>query len=129
MRSALVAGGGLDGESLRAQIRRAKELTDKPFGVNLMLMNPHIDDCARVVVEEGVKVVTTGAGNPAKYVADWKAAGIKIFPLYVYLFWPSALRASTSMASSPRAPSLAGTWARPPRWRSYRPWWIPSTCP
>ena len=48
----LVAGGGLDGESLREQIRQARELTDKPFGVNLMLMNPHIDDCARVVVEE-----------------------------------------------------------------------------
>ena len=77
----LVAGGGLDGESLRAQIRRAKELTDKPFGVNLMLMNPHIDECAQVVVEEGVKVVTTGAGNPAKYVAAWKEAGIRIFPV------------------------------------------------
>ena len=76
----LVAGGGLDGESLREQIRIAKANTDKPFGVNLMLMNPHIDDCARVVVEEGVKVVTTGAGNPAKYVSAWKEAGIRIFP-------------------------------------------------
>lgn len=77
----LVAGGGMDGESLRAQIRRARELTDKPFGVNLMLMNPHIDDCARVVVEEGVSVVTTGAGNPGKYMEAWKEAGIKVFPV------------------------------------------------
>ena len=77
----LVAGGGLDGESLRAQIRAAAAATDKPFGVNLMLMNPHIDDCAKVVIEEGVKVVTTGAGNPGKYIEAWKEAGIKVFPV------------------------------------------------
>lgn len=77
----LVAGGGLDGESLRKEIRAARAATDKPFGVNLMLMNPHIDECAQVVVEEGVKVITTGAGNPAKYIEAWKAAGIKVFPV------------------------------------------------
>ncbi len=77
----LVAGGGLDGESLRKEIRDAKAATDKPFGVNLMLMNPHIDDCARVVAEEGVSVVTTGAGNPGKYLDAWKDAGIKVFPV------------------------------------------------
>ena len=77
----LVAGGGLDAEALRAEIRDAKAATDKPFGVNLMLMNPHIDELAKVVLEEGVKVVTTGAGNPGKYVPAWKEAGIKVFPV------------------------------------------------
>ena len=77
----LVAGGGLDAEALRAEIRDAKAATDNPFGVNLMLMNPHIDELAKVVVEEGVKVVTTGAGNPGKYVPAWKEAGIKVFPV------------------------------------------------
>ena len=77
----LVAGGGLDGESLRKEIRAARAATDKPFGVNLMLMNPHIDECAQVVIEEGVSVITTGAGNPAQYIESWKAAGIKVFPV------------------------------------------------
>ena len=77
----LVAGGGLDAEALRAEIRDAKAATDKPFVVNLMLMNPHIDELAKVVVEEGVQVVTTGAGNPGKYVPAWKEAGIKVFPV------------------------------------------------
>ncbi len=77
----LVAGGGLDAEALQAEIRDAKAATDKPFGVNLMLMNPHIDELAKVVVEEGVQVVTTGAGNPGKYVPAWKEAGIKVFPV------------------------------------------------
>ena len=77
----LVGAGGMDAEGLRAEIRIAKANTDKPFGVNLMLMNPHIDELARVVVEEGVQVVTTGAGNPGKYVPAWKEAGIKVFPV------------------------------------------------
>ena len=75
------AGGIRSGDELRDHIRRCRELTDKPFGVNLMLMNPHIDELAKVVVEEGVKVVTTGAGNPGKYVPAWKEAGIKVFPV------------------------------------------------
>ena len=77
----LVGSGGWDAETLRREIRIAKELTDKPFGVNLMLMNPHIDDLAKIVVEEGVAVVTTGAGNPGKYVPAWKEAGIRVFPV------------------------------------------------
>ena len=77
----LVGSGGWDAETLRREIRIAKEHTDKPFGVNLMLMNPHIDDLAKVVVEEGVAVVTTGAGNPGKYVPAWKEAGIKVIPV------------------------------------------------
>ena len=77
----LVGSGGWDGETLRREIRIAKEHTDKPFGVNLMLMNPHMDELAQVVVEEGVAVVTTGAGNPGKYVPAWKEAGIRVFPV------------------------------------------------
>ena len=77
----MIATGGWDGDRLRKEIRRAKELTDKPFGVNLMLMSPYADDIAQVILEEDVKVVTTGAGNPGKYVPAWKEAGIKVFPV------------------------------------------------
>ncbi|MCQ2493203.1 MAG: enoyl-[acyl-carrier-protein] reductase FabK [Lachnospiraceae bacterium] len=68
-------------EIVREEIRKCKELTDKPFGVNVMLMNPNADEVAKIVVEEGVKAVTTGAGNPAKYMAMWKEAGIKVMPV------------------------------------------------
>ena len=77
----LIGSGGMDADALRREIQAAKAATDKPFGVNLMLMNPHIDELAKVVIEEGVKVVTTGAGNPGKYVPAWKEAGIKVFPV------------------------------------------------
>ena len=77
----MIATGGWDGDRLQTEIRRAKELTDKPFGVNLMLMSPFADDIARVILEEGVKVVTTGAGNPGKYIPAWKEAGIKVMPV------------------------------------------------
>ncbi len=68
-------------EIVREQIRKVKELTDKPFGVNVMLMNPNAPEVAKVVVEEGVKAVTTGAGNPAAFMEMWKAAGIKVMPV------------------------------------------------
>jgi enoyl-[acyl-carrier protein] reductase II len=68
-------------EVVREQIRKAKELTDKPFGVNVMLLNPNADEVAKIVVEEGVKVVTTGAGNPGKYIESWKAAGVVVIPV------------------------------------------------
>ena len=77
----MIATGGWDTARLRMEIRRAKELTDKPFGVNLMLMSPYADEIAQVILEEGVKVVTTGAGNPGKYIPAWKAAGIKVMPV------------------------------------------------
>jgi len=77
----MIATGGWDGDRLRQEIRRAKELTDKPFGVNLMLMSPYADDIARIILEEGVQVVTTGAGNPGKYISAWKDAGIKVLPV------------------------------------------------
>lgn len=68
-------------EVVREQIQKVKELTDKPFGVNVMLMNPNAPEVARVVVEEGVKVVTTGAGNPGKFIDMWKEAGVKVIPV------------------------------------------------
>ena len=74
----LIAAMNSNGEQLRAQIREAKKLTDKPFGVNLMLMSPFIDEAVNVVCEEGVSVVTTGAGNPAKYMEQLKAANVKV---------------------------------------------------
>ena len=77
----LIGAGGMTAETLRNHIHTAKSLTNKPFGVNIMLMNPEADAMAQVVVEEGVPVVTTGAGNPGKYMAAWKAAGIKVIPV------------------------------------------------
>ena len=62
-------------------IRKAKELTDKPFGVNIMLLNPNADEVAKIVVEEGIQAVTTGAGNPEKYMPMWKEAGVKVIPV------------------------------------------------
>ena len=77
----LIGGANAPGEVVREEIRKAREITKKPFGVNVMLMSPHAEDVAKVVVEEGVKVVTTGAGNPEKYMAMWKEAGIKVIPV------------------------------------------------
>ncbi len=77
----IIAAGAAPAEWVRDQIRKVKELTDKPFGVNIMLMNPEADAVAHILVEEGVKVVTTGAGNPEKYMAMWKEAGMKVIPV------------------------------------------------
>ena len=77
----LIGAASAPAEWVREQIREAKKLTDKPFGVNIMLMSPHADEVAKVIVEEGVKVVTTGAGNPEKYMQMWKDAGVKVIPV------------------------------------------------
>lgn len=77
----LIGAASAPADVVREQIREAKKLTDKPFGVNVMLMNPNAEEVARVVVEEGIKVVTTGAGNPAKYMSLWKEAGVKVIPV------------------------------------------------
>ena len=77
----LIGAGGMDADTLRAEIRLCRALTDKPFGVNIMLLHPQADAFAQIVVEEGVQVVTTGAGNPGKYIPMWKAAGIKVIPV------------------------------------------------
>ena len=77
----LIGAASAPPEVVREQIREAKKLTDKPIGVNIMLLNPNADEVAKVVVEEGVKVVTTGAGSPAKYMEQWKKAGVKVIPV------------------------------------------------
>ena len=77
----IIGAGGAPASFVREQIQKTKELTKKPFGVNVMLMNPEADEIAKVIVEEGVSVVTTGAGNPGKYLAMWKEAGIKVIPV------------------------------------------------
>ena len=77
----LIAGGSAPIDYRRDQIRKCKEKTDKPFGVNIMLMSPNADDLAQLCIDEGVRVVTTGAGNPGKYIAAWKEANIKVIPV------------------------------------------------
>ncbi|MCI8602722.1 MAG: enoyl-[acyl-carrier-protein] reductase FabK [Ruminiclostridium sp.] len=78
----LIAGGSAPIDYLREQIRKTKAAVgDKPFGVNVMLMSPNADDLAKLVIEEGVPIVTTGAGNPGKYMEGWKNAGIKVIPV------------------------------------------------
>ena len=77
----LIGGANAPAEVIRNYIREVKAVTDKPFGVNVMLMSPYADEVAKVVVEEGVKVVTTGSGNPEKYMEMWKAAGVKVIPV------------------------------------------------
>ena len=77
----LIAGGAAPIDYLREQIRRAKSLTGKPFGVNIMLMSPNAEDLAQLIIDENVKLVTTGAGNPGKFMDAWKAAGIKVIPV------------------------------------------------
>ena len=77
----IVAAMNADADWIRNEIRKTKSMTDKPFGVNIMLMSPFADEVANVVIEEHVAVVTTGAGNPTKYMKQWKEAGIKILPV------------------------------------------------
>ncbi len=87
--AAVSNGGGLGiisamnagGDYLREQIKIARSLTDKPFGVNIMLMSPHVEEVAKIVVEEKVSVVTTGAGIPTRFIPMWKEAGIKVIPV------------------------------------------------
>lgn len=77
----IIAAGNAPGEYVREQIQIAKSLTNKPIGVNIMLMSPFVEEVANIVVEEKVAVVTTGAGNPSKYMENWKAADIKVIPV------------------------------------------------
>lgn len=77
----LIGAANAPADWVRDQIRKTKELTDRPFGVNVMLMSPYADEVARVIAEEGVKAVTTGAGNPEKYMELWKERNIKVIPV------------------------------------------------
>lgn len=77
----IIAAGGMNAEQVQAEIKKTKEMTDKPFGVNVMLLNPDAENIAKVLVEEKVAVVTTGAGTPEPYMKDWLEAGIKVIPV------------------------------------------------
>ena len=77
----LIGAGGWDVDVVRDEIRKTKELTSKPFGVNIMLMSPHAEAISDMVIEEGVKIITTGAGNPGVYMEKWKKAGIIVIPV------------------------------------------------
>jgi enoyl-[acyl-carrier protein] reductase II len=77
----LIGSGANDGEYVRAEIRKCRQLTDKPFGVNILLLSPYAEAISDVVIEEKIPVVTTGAGNPGPYLEKWKKAGIKVFPV------------------------------------------------
>ena len=77
----LIGAGGMSPDTFRESIRRCKTLTQRPFGVNIMLMHPQVQELARIAAEEKVSLITTGAGNPAPYLEMWKASGAKVFPV------------------------------------------------
>lgn len=77
----IIAAGNANGEFVRKQIKIARSITKKPIGVNIMLLSPHVDEVAKVVIEEHVEVVTTGAGNPSRFMQSWKEANIKVIPV------------------------------------------------
>ncbi|MBO5300108.1 MAG: nitronate monooxygenase, partial [Clostridia bacterium] len=77
----IIAAGNAPAEYVKEQIKIAREITDKPIGVKIMLLSPYADEVAKIVVEEKVEVVTTGAGNPSKYIKEWLDAGIKVIPV------------------------------------------------
>ena len=81
LRLGIIGAGGAPASWVEEQIHKVKEKTDKPFGVNLMLLNPEADAIAELLVKEEVKVVTTGAGNPEKYLEEWKKAGVRVIPV------------------------------------------------
>lgn len=77
----IIASGGMTADKLKEEIQKCRSITDKPFGVNVMLMNPDSDNIAKVIADEKIEVVTTGAGNPGKYMSMWKEAGCRIYPV------------------------------------------------
>ncbi len=77
----IIAGGAAPVDYIRDEIRKAREITDKPLGMNIMLLSPNADDLAQLAIDEKIEVLTTGAGNPGKYMAAWKNAGIKVMPV------------------------------------------------
>lgn len=100
----IIAGGTAPVDFVRAEVRKAKELTKKPFGVNIMLLSDNADEIAQMVCEEGVKVVTTGAGMPGKYMEMWKQHGIKVIPVV-----PSVAMAKRMVRSGADAVIAEGT--------------------
>ena len=120
----LIGAASAPAEWVRDQIREAKKITDKPFGVNIMLMSPYADDVAKVIVEEGVKVVTTGAGSPEKYMKMWKEAGVKVIPVIASVVsrnvWRDAARTRLLLSEQRQA----DTSVRTQLWYLYRRLWM-----
>ena len=106
----LIGAGGMDLEKLRENIHLCRSLTDKPFGVNIMLMHPQADQMAQLVIEEKVPIVTTGAGNPGPYMKAWKRAS-GCCPWCPAWLWPGAWSSWGPMPSSPKARNPAAMWA------------------
>ena len=77
----IIAGGAAPVDYIREEIRKSRAITDKPLGMNIMLLSPNADDLAQLAIDEKIEVLTTGAGNPGKYMAEWKNAGIKVMPV------------------------------------------------
>lgn len=105
----LISAMNADAEWLRTQIRKAKAMTNRPFGVNIMLMSPFADQVAQVVVEEGIKVVTTGAGSPGKYMSAWREAGITVLPVVASVAYAKMAQRAAPRRSSQRAVNQAAT--------------------
>ena len=93
----IIGGGNAPKEVVKANIDKIKSLTDKPFGVNIMLLSPFVDDIVDLVIEEGVKVVTTGAGNPSKYMERFHEAGITVIPVVPSVAWLNVWKKSVQM--------------------------------
>ena len=102
----IIAGGGAPAEVIREEIRTARAMTKKPLGLNIMLLSPNADDLAKLAVEEKIEVITTGAGNPGKYLADWRLPALRSFRSLLRLRWPSSWSAPAQM------PLLLSVWSR-----------------
>ena len=133
-------------EVIREEIRKCKELTDKPFGVNIMLLNPNAEEVAKIVVEEGVQAVTTGAGNPVKFMELWKNAGVKVIPVVASVAMAKMMEragadavvaegmesgghigSTTTMALVPEVSPMAEEWQRPSCWELRESRWEPGS--
>ena len=128
----IIACGGARPEWIREQVARARALTSKPIGINVMLMDPRASEVAELVCELGVEVVTTGAGSPANYMKMWKEAGVKVVPVVassalaaridVYKRQgPRRSRRRQGRPSSSRRPTCGRAWRHLPAWSRKRP--------
>lgn len=106
----IIAGGAAPVDYIREEIHKARAITDKPLGMNIMLLSPNADDLAQLAIDEKIEVLTTGAGNPGKYIADWKNAALRLCRSLLRLHWQSAWSAQAQMRLSQRAG----------RWRPHR---------
>lgn len=112
----LIAGGGMDAAGFRESIRRCRTLTDRPFGVNIMLMHPQAEEMADIAAEERVAVITTGAGELGTLHPRWKESGAKVFPVVGCRRWPGWKGRAGADGVIAEAPSPADMWGSSPPW-------------